>query len=116
VCADIVSYPSTYEGWGNQFLEGLFAKKPMIVFEYSVFEKDIAPHDFNYISLGNKYQSNKCDLHYVSDLVNDKAVDETISYLFDKQMRLERVEENFEIGRKFYSLATLESILAKLFV
>lgn len=37
--ADIVTYPSLLEGWGNQFLEAVFAKIPVLVYEYPVFEK-----------------------------------------------------------------------------
>jgi len=43
VFADIISYPSIFEGWGNQFIEAVFAKKPVIVFEYPVFKSDIKP-------------------------------------------------------------------------
>ncbi|MFQ5578577.1 MAG: glycosyltransferase, partial [Anaerolineae bacterium] len=43
VFADFVTYPSLWEGWGNQFLEALRAKLPVMVFEYPVFRADIKP-------------------------------------------------------------------------
>jgi glycosyltransferase involved in cell wall biosynthesis len=41
VYADIVTYPSLWEGWGNQFLEAIKAKLPIIIFEYPVYISDI---------------------------------------------------------------------------
>ena len=51
--ADLVTYPSIWEGWGNQFIEAVFAKKPIAVFEYPVFKNDIAPEGYQVISLGD---------------------------------------------------------------
>ena len=39
--ADLISYPSLLEGWGNQFLEALFARRPIVLFEYPVFVADL---------------------------------------------------------------------------
>ena len=41
VISDLITYTSIKEGWGNQLLEALFAKKPLVVFEYPVFKSDI---------------------------------------------------------------------------
>lgn len=115
VKADIITYPSIYEGWGNQFLEGLFAKKPMVVFEYSVFLADIKDKGFNYISLGDKYETLENGLVKVSDDILEKAAAETIKYLTDKDFREKAVHENFELGKEHYSLEALEKILRTLF-
>ena len=53
VYADLVSYPSLFEGWGNQFIEAVFAKKPVVLFEYPVFKADIRAEGYHYISLGD---------------------------------------------------------------
>lgn len=53
-CADLVSYPSLWEGFGNQFLEAVYFKKPIVLFEYPVFKKDIKKEGYFYISLGDK--------------------------------------------------------------
>ena len=36
VFADFVTYPSWWEGWGNQLLEAVRAKLPVALFEYPV--------------------------------------------------------------------------------
>lgn len=115
VFADIITYPSTYEGWGNQFLEGLFAKKPMVVFEYSVFISDIAKNHFQYISLGDTYKTNENGLHFVEDSIIKSAAKETILFLLDNQYRNSSVNRNFTLGEENYSYETLSVILNELF-
>ncbi len=115
VYADIITYPSTYEGWGNQFLEGLFAKKPMAVFEYSVFKDDIAQHKFQYISLGDQYRTSENGLHYIEDSVIKSAASETFRFLFDKRYREMAVNRNFLLGEENFSYETLRTILSELF-
>ena len=41
VHADFVTYPSLWEGWGNQLLEAIRARLPILLFEYPVYEADI---------------------------------------------------------------------------
>ncbi|MCK5021984.1 MAG: glycosyltransferase family 4 protein [Candidatus Pacebacteria bacterium] len=38
---DMISYPSTYEGFGNALVEAIWAKLPIVVYPYSIFERDI---------------------------------------------------------------------------
>ena len=116
VYADFITYPSIYEGWGNQFLEGTFAKKPQIVFEYSVFGADIKSRGFNIVTLGDKYETKENGLVEVSDIVLKGAAQEVIKYLTDDKFRQEAVEENFKIANKYYSMEALKDILNKIFV
>ncbi|MCK5128822.1 MAG: glycosyltransferase [Clostridiales bacterium] len=111
VHCDMITYPSIYEGWGNQFLEGLFAKKPQIVFEYSVFESDIISYDFDYISLGNEYKVGDKSLAKISDIVLRKAANETIEYLTNKDKYSACVSKNFKIAKKELSLDSLERVI-----
>jgi len=111
VFADIVTYPSIQEGWGNQFLEGLFAKKPMLVFEYDVYKEDIKEKGFKVISLGDKYEIDECGLAKVSEGVIKRAAGECIKLLIDKDYRKKMVEENFRLGSEFLSLESLEKKL-----
>ncbi len=48
--ADIVTYPSGYEGFGNAFVEAVYFKKPLVVNRYSIFIEDIEPLGFDVIS------------------------------------------------------------------
>jgi len=111
VFADIITYPSIQEGWGNQFLEGLFAKKPMLVFEYDVYKEDIKRKGFKVVSLGDKYELNEYGLAKVDKRVIERAAGECIKLLIDKDYREKIVEENFQSGREFFSLKSLEEKL-----
>ncbi|MGD1822620.1 MAG: glycosyltransferase [Pleomorphochaeta sp.] len=108
VFADMITYPSYWEGWGNQFLEGLFSKKPIALFEYPVFKSDIKNKGFKYISLGDTYKTdNKTDLVYIDEDILKKASLQTYNLLFDKTLRNEIVEKNFNIGEKNFSMEAL---------
>ena len=41
--ADLVTYPSSIEGFGNGFLEAIYYKRPLVVNNYSIYESDIKP-------------------------------------------------------------------------
>ncbi len=115
VFADIISYPSYWEGWGNQFLEGLFAKVPIVVFEYPVFITDIKNQGFDYASLGSDFTRDiKTNLIEIDQSTLDKATEKVIKYLLDSQYREESVNMNFEIGEKNYSMQSLKKYLDKL--
>ncbi|MFB6356758.1 MAG: glycosyltransferase [bacterium] len=47
--ADLVTYPSAYEGFGNAFIETIYFKKPILVNNYSVYAQDIRPKGFEVI-------------------------------------------------------------------
>ncbi|MDC7237087.1 MAG: glycosyltransferase family 4 protein [Sphaerochaetaceae bacterium] len=117
VYSDLITYPSYWEGWGNQFLEGLFAKVPMIVYEYPVFLTDIKNKGFDYISLGNKYKVNPTtDLVYIEDYILTKAAKSAIEYLFNKEKREISTNKNFEIGKKYFSFDSLYKQLSKILI
>lgn len=116
VHSDIITYPSIYEGWGNQFLEGLFAKKPQIVFEYSVFLSDIKAYGFDYISLGNSYTVDDRGLAVIARDKLESAAEETINYLTDQDLYSTSVNRNFEIGKKNFSKNALEQLIMPLFM
>ena len=44
--ADLVMYPSIYEGFGNALLEAFYFKVPIIVNRYPVWVRDIEPKEF----------------------------------------------------------------------
>jgi glycosyltransferase involved in cell wall biosynthesis len=112
VFADLVTFPSIWEGWGNQFIETIFAKKPIVVFEYPVFKKDIASEEYQVISLGDRYTPAKdnglCSLPSENLL---KAMGKTIDILLDSEKYEEVVETNFCIGEKNHSYTTLRRYL-----
>jgi mannosylglucosylglycerate synthase len=49
--ADLVCYPSRYEGFGNALLEAFFYRRPVLVNRYPVYVRDIAPAGVECIEL-----------------------------------------------------------------
>lgn len=115
VFADLITYPSILEGWGNQFLEGLFAKKPMIVYEYPVFKSDIKELGFNIVSLGSTHIKDENNLAKIDYEIVKNAAKESIKLLTDAAYRNNFVEENFSLAKEYLSYKSLARILSKLF-
>lgn len=111
---DIITYPSIFEGWGNQFLEGLFARKPMVVFEYSVFVSDIKPIGFDIVSLGNIYKTDDQGLAKVAQSTLEKAADQVVELLIDPSGYQEFVDKNFDLGKKHLSYKVLGNLLKEI--
>lgn len=113
VFADIITFPSIWEGWGNQFIEAVFARKPIVLFEYPVFKKDIAHEGYEVISLGDKYYKKPNGLIYIKDDKMTEAVNKTISTLTSNKTGI-MTKNNFEIARKHHSYQVLENLTKKL--
>ncbi|MFN8402620.1 MAG: hypothetical protein U0V48_03575 [Anaerolineales bacterium] len=47
--ADMVTYPSAIEGFGNAFLEAVYYRRLILVNNYSIYEVDIKPKGFRTI-------------------------------------------------------------------
>jgi len=50
--ADLVTYPSAYEGFGNALLEAVWMRKPLVVGRYPVYLHDIRPLGFRFVEFG----------------------------------------------------------------
>lgn len=110
--ADFVTYPSLWEGWGNQFLEALRAELPILLYEYPVFQSDIADKAFDVVSLGNEIINyDDANLAQVSPNLVEKAADRAIELLTDAVIRRQSVAYNVALGRKHYSLNALRRYL-----
>jgi len=107
--ADAVTYTSLLEGWGNQLIEAVFARKPLVVFEYPVYKSDIASLGFDFISLSDRatYNEEKA-LYEVENVLLEKAASELKMLLSNKRLLQEKVQHNFEIGKKYLSLQSLQ--------
>lgn len=115
VFADLITYPSLYEGWGNQFLEAVRAKVPIVVFEYPVYRADIKRKGFAVISLGDEIEGrDELGLVKVEDEMIKCAAHEAISILTDRAARQEVVKRNFSLGERFYSLSALKSYFSEI--
>lgn len=98
--ADLVTYPSTVEGFGNAFLETLYYKKPIVMSTYEIYSTDIKPKGFRVISFG--------------DFITQDTVEKSRQLLSDPAMVKEIVEHNYKLGRQYYSYHVLQRRLQAL--
>jgi len=114
--ADLVTYPSLWEGWGNQLLEAFRAKLPIVMFEYPVYTQDIKYRDFNVISLGSEITGrDQNNLVKIPDDIIQRAADECVAYLTNKIMREKSGSRNFSIAKRHYSFDELENQITQWF-
>lgn len=110
--ADFVTYPSYWEGWGNQLIEAVFAKLPVLLFEYPVYVSDLKGAGFEVVSLGSDLgQRDGRDLVTVSPAAVASAAAEVLRFLQDKAARDAAVEHNFAQAKERYSYEALEAII-----
>jgi glycosyltransferase involved in cell wall biosynthesis len=95
--ADLVTYPSTFEGFGNAFLETIYFKKPIVVNTYSIYIKDIKPKGFSVVE--------------IDGFVTEKAVEQTKQILDNPLLCQEMVDHNYQLGKQYFSYTVLERIL-----
>jgi glycosyltransferase involved in cell wall biosynthesis len=114
--ADLVTYPSLWEGWGNQLLEAFRAKLPILMFEYPVYLQDIQDRGFNVISLGSEITGrDQQDLVHIPESVIQRAADQCVVYLTNQAVREEAVSKNYSIAKKHFSFDELERQLNQWF-
>jgi mannosylglucosylglycerate synthase len=96
--ADLVTYPSHYEGFGNAFLEAIYFGKPVVVNSYAVYARDIDPLGFKTIEM--------------SQLVTREVVEQTREVLENAKLRAEWAEINFRLCVKYFSYSVAKRKLA----
>jgi len=97
------TYFSTYEGFGNAFVECVLAKKPIFVNNYKpVYMQDIGNKGFETVMIE--------DSHLTDDKVKQMA-----EIIYDPVRCREIGEYNFEVGKKHFSYEVLEQKLNTLF-
>jgi hypothetical protein len=92
--ADLVTYPSSIEGFGNAFLEAVYYQRPLVVNNYSIYEADIKPKGFKVIEFnGFISESTLAEARYVLTHPDDVR---------------EECEHNYELAKRYYSYTMLE--------
>lgn len=115
VHADFVTYPSQWEGWGNQLLEAIRAKLPLMLFEYPVYQTDIKEKSLRVISLGSEISGrNQLGMVTVNPEIIQAAANQAVELLTDNSLRQNTVEHNFKVGKKHFSMDTLYIYLEQL--
>ena len=98
--ADLVTYPSNFEGFGNAFLEAVYYRKPILVNNYSIYATDIRPKGFSVIE--------------IDGYVTRSAVKLAKKVLRDEDFREKMVDHNYSIALKNFSYKVLRQKLKAL--
>jgi glycosyltransferase involved in cell wall biosynthesis len=98
--ADLITFPSLYEGFGNALLESIYFRKPLVIGRYSVYHRDIEPRGFR--------------IPTIDGVVDQKVVDEARRALEDDAFRSEMVEHNYRIASRFFCYRVLRDSLRAL--
>jgi len=97
------TYFSTYEGFGNAFVEAALAKKPIFVNNYKpVYMQDIGSKRFKTVMLEDNHLS-------------DDKVKKMTDIIYNEEYSREIGEYNHNLGKKYFSFDVLEEKLNDLF-
>jgi mannosylglucosylglycerate synthase len=100
LAADVITYPSLYEGFGNALVESVYFRRLVVVNRYPVYEADIRPLGFRFIELDGS--------------VSTDAVEELRRALADPDRQASEREHNFELAQQHFSYDRLERELRRL--
>jgi len=96
------TYFSTYEGFGNAFIESVLGKCPIFVNNYKpVYWPDIGSKGFKTVMLENNE-------------ITNQALTEMKEIIHNEKLNREIGEYNYELGKKYFSFSTLEEKLTEL--
>ena len=98
--ADLVTYPSVIEGFGNAFLETIYYRRPVIMEAYEIFKCDIQPKGFKVI--------------WFENFISREIVEDVQKILCNQELAFEWAEKNYQLGRRYYSYQVLEKRLVTL--
>lgn len=113
--ADFVTYPSIWEGWGNQFIEAVYARLPVLLFEYPVYVSDLKQVGFDVVSLGSELSGkDRRGLVTVPAERMSAAAVEIIRLLQDRTARTRATDLNFKLAREHFSMQALKRIVSGL--
>jgi glycosyltransferase involved in cell wall biosynthesis len=95
--ADLMTYPSTYEGFGNALLEAIYFRVPVVINRYSIYVQDIEPKGFKLLEMDGFITPQLVE--YVRRVIEDSA--------YKKKL----VDHNYRVASQYYSYATLRNLL-----
>ncbi len=98
--ADLVTYPSYTEGFGNALLEAIYFRKVIVINQYPVYEKDIKPLGFNLLEMDGQ--------------VTTDLIDQVIAIFNNGKRVLEMTENNFNLARQYFSYEAIQPKLDKI--
>ena len=93
--AELISYPSLCEGFGNALLEAIYFKKPLLINRYPIFVRDIEPKGFN--------------LAVMDGFLTKKTI-QTVKEILESPTRREKIVNlNYEVASRHYSYSVLRN-------
>lgn len=98
--ADLVTYPSSIEGFGNAFLEAVYYRRPILVNNYSIYEVDIKPKGFRAV--------------WFDGYINNNTLAMAKYILENKEQAHEWAENNYQLAKRYFSYTVLEHRLQSL--
>jgi hypothetical protein len=109
--ADLVCYSPEHEGFGNQAIETVWARCPLVVLEYPVFKRFVAGHLPHYVSLGDTEQLGRTDvcggLHELRPGALGRAIDQAVALLEDHDLERQWVDDNLKELQAFCGADTV---------
>jgi hypothetical protein len=116
---DLVCYSPEHEGFGNQAIETVWAKRPLAVLEYPVFKRFVRHHVPHYISLGDTEQLGRLDefggLHQLRHDILGLAVNMAITLLMDHDLEKAWTDHDFNQLRAFCEMDTVAAEYVRLY-
>jgi glycosyltransferase involved in cell wall biosynthesis len=100
--ADLVTFPSLYEGFGNALLEAIYFRKPVIIGNYSVYSRDIEPKGIK--------------LPTIEGFIDRELVEHTRRILEDSEYREGLMEHNYRIAKRYFSYRVLRDSLRRIII
>ncbi len=98
--ADLITYPSLNEGFGNAFLEAVYFKKPILINRYETFVKDIEPKRF--------------DLVVMDGFLTKEVIRQVENILKSPLQREKMINHNYRTAARHYSYHLLKERLVPL--
>jgi len=92
--AELVTYPSAIEGFGNAFLETIYYRRPIVVNSYSIYKTDLKPKGFKVIEFDG--------------FITDETLAQARHVLLHPDETSAQVEANYVLARRYYSYSVLE--------
>ena len=96
-CADLITFPSICEGFGNALLEAVYFKKPVLVNRYATFIRDIEPKGFKLIVMDG--------------FLTEKTVHQAKEIIESSELKDKMVDINYEVASRHYSYTILQDRL-----
>ena len=98
--ADLVCYPSLYEGFGNALVEAFYFRRPVFVNRYPVYVRDIAPTGVDCIESDGA--------------VTPEVVAQAAAWLADPARQRAATDTNYRVGIDNFSYRVVREVLGPL--